>query len=45
MEFFDYDISVIVDLKIFGEEPDALYMAEYEIIRGDDKTTWGACTN
>lgn len=46
MEFFDYDISVIVELKIFGEEPNALYMAEYQIIRGvDDKTTWGACTN
>lgn len=46
MAVLEYDISVSVDLKIFGEGLNELYVAEYVITRAiDEKITFGSCMN
>lgn len=45
MGVLSHDVSVDIELKIFGEGDSESYIAEYEITRADGKTTGGACMN
>lgn len=45
MDVFVEDVSVQIDLNVFGEKENELYSAEYEITRADGKKAYGICLN